>query len=347
VDGASGVVGANTVTFTVPYGTSLNSLSPTIAVSPGASISPASGTAQDFSSPQTYTVTAQDGSTKDYTVTGAVALNSAALITAFSIPGQSGSAAINNSANTITLTVPSGISLTSRAPSIAVSPGATINPASGVAQNFTSPVTYTVTAADSSTKTYTVSVSAAQNNSADIVSIAVNNWAFKPILSDDCILLWVAKGASLTGLIPTIVLSSPGATVSPASGVAHTFTNNYDLFTVTAANGTKKTFRVSGQVTQRNDPNPGEGIYSPKYADIMAVIPNTAYSEVWNVGDTWGIRLKNPGQSKTFAPTFIISQGATISPSSGTMRNFSTDQAYTVTSKNKQTSKTYWVHVED
>ena len=44
------------------------SLKPTIEVSAGASISPASGEVQDFTSPVEYTVTAQDGTTKIYTV---------------------------------------------------------------------------------------------------------------------------------------------------------------------------------------------------------------------------------------------------------------------------------------
>ena len=47
----------------------LTALKPTIEVSAGASVSPASGTAQDFTSPVVYTVTAQDGTTKIYTVT--------------------------------------------------------------------------------------------------------------------------------------------------------------------------------------------------------------------------------------------------------------------------------------
>ena len=45
------------------------SLIPTITISSAASISPASDTAQDFSAPVTYTVTAEDGTTKTWTVT--------------------------------------------------------------------------------------------------------------------------------------------------------------------------------------------------------------------------------------------------------------------------------------
>jgi hypothetical protein len=59
---------AHTVSLTVPYGTNVTSLSPTISIT-GASVSPSSGSAQNFTNPVTYTVTASDSSTQAYTVT--------------------------------------------------------------------------------------------------------------------------------------------------------------------------------------------------------------------------------------------------------------------------------------
>jgi hypothetical protein len=67
-----GVVGDGTISVTVPHGTDVTGLTPLIAYN-GASISPASGVPADFTSPQTYTVIAVDGSTKDYVVTVNVA----------------------------------------------------------------------------------------------------------------------------------------------------------------------------------------------------------------------------------------------------------------------------------
>lgn len=58
----------------------------------------------------------------------------------------------------ITLTLPFGTGITALIPTISHT-GTSINPASGTAQNFTTDITYTVTAADSSTQDYTVSVS--------------------------------------------------------------------------------------------------------------------------------------------------------------------------------------------
>ena len=62
-----------TVDVSYPYNSlttdQKQSLIPTITVSSEASISPSSDTAQDFNEPVTYTVTAQDGTTKTWTVT--------------------------------------------------------------------------------------------------------------------------------------------------------------------------------------------------------------------------------------------------------------------------------------
>ncbi len=78
-------------------------------------------------------------------------------ITSFSF--SEGTGIVDEDAHTIAVTVPFGTDVTSLVPTIAISTGATVSPASGVAQDFTSPVTYTVTAADSSIQTYVVTVS--------------------------------------------------------------------------------------------------------------------------------------------------------------------------------------------
>lgn len=70
----------------------------------------------------------------------------------------SGDVTINE--NAITFNVLDGVDITNLTPTITVSEGATVTPASGVAQDFTNPVTYTVVSEDyGTTKTYTVSVS--------------------------------------------------------------------------------------------------------------------------------------------------------------------------------------------
>lgn len=71
VSGVSGVINDTTgrITITLPNGTDLTSLSPVIVTADGVkSVSPKSGAAVDLSKAVTYTVTYEDGTTKQYTV---------------------------------------------------------------------------------------------------------------------------------------------------------------------------------------------------------------------------------------------------------------------------------------
>ena len=71
VSGSGAIIdsAAGTVAWTVPHGTDLTKLTPSYTVSAQAAGSPVSGANSNFSTPQTYTLTAQDKSTKVYTVT--------------------------------------------------------------------------------------------------------------------------------------------------------------------------------------------------------------------------------------------------------------------------------------
>jgi hypothetical protein len=78
----------------------------------------------------------------------------------FEVPGQKGQAEIDKESNTITVHVKEGqwTDTTNLTPTITLFPGSTISPASGEAQDFTNPVTYTVTDKEGNTKKWTVSV---------------------------------------------------------------------------------------------------------------------------------------------------------------------------------------------
>ena len=74
----------------------------------------------------------------------------------FTIEGTTYSSAISNT--TITAQLPEDTNLTTLTPTITFSKGATVTPNSGVAQDFSKEVSYTVTAEDKSTKIYKVLV---------------------------------------------------------------------------------------------------------------------------------------------------------------------------------------------
>ena len=147
------------IEITVPHGTDVTSLEP-IIVHTGVSISPTGP--QDFSSEVTYTVIAADGSEQVYRVSVTVAESGTKAITALSFPALNNvNGVIDETTHTITITVPHGTDVTSLTPAITHT-GASISPTA--AQDFSSPVSYTVRAADGSRQVYRVSVKVAERS---------------------------------------------------------------------------------------------------------------------------------------------------------------------------------------
>jgi hypothetical protein len=157
-----------TITATVPYGTNLANLVASFTTT-GVSVS-VSGTAQEsgvtpnnFTSALSYRVTAADGSIATYSAIISVALNPAKAITAFSVAGTS--CVIDEVAKTITGHLVTGTSLGSLAPTfsttgakVEILPGPVLQASGSSVVNFTSAVTYLVTAADGLTATYLVTI---------------------------------------------------------------------------------------------------------------------------------------------------------------------------------------------
>lgn len=89
-------------------------------------------------------------------------------ITKFAFTSLNVEATILESTKIIKATVPMGTNVTALEPWIVVSSMASVSPASGVVQNFSRAVTYTVTAEDGSTASYIVSVSVGDTQSCNI-----------------------------------------------------------------------------------------------------------------------------------------------------------------------------------
>jgi putative cell wall-binding protein len=83
INGVEGIINGTDISVLLPSGTNVTSLASTITHT-GASISPESGTAQNFTTPVNYTVTAGDSSTRTYTVTVTVAAISDVVVTRMS-----------------------------------------------------------------------------------------------------------------------------------------------------------------------------------------------------------------------------------------------------------------------
>jgi len=169
-----------TVNIEVPYGINVTHLTPTIDISDSATISPQSGVAQNFTNPVIYTVTAADSSEQDWIVTVNEGLNTENDILTFVFedlnPVVEG--LIDNEQSNVTLTVPYGTKVTSLKPTIHISPEAVVSPKSGVEQDFTNPVHYTILAEDSSEQIWEVSVNVADpSNDANLADIKVDGFS--------------------------------------------------------------------------------------------------------------------------------------------------------------------------
>lgn len=245
---------SNKIELTLPSGTDLSNLTPDISVSPKATISPKTGEAQNFSSPVTYIVTAENKTTRSYSATISTSKSTNKKILSFLIDGKT--ATIDETSKTIQLELPSGTSLTSLAPTITISDKATVNPESGTSVNFTSPVQYTVKAEDGSTAQYTATITTKKSTensiiAFDLIKANLSNSVYTKTpdtvigyinQSTKEILFTSQENANIQSVTPLIKISE-NATVSPNSMKAEDF--NIPLkYTVTAENGTTNEYTV-------------------------------------------------------------------------------------------------------
>ena len=334
--------GAATVAIEVDNGTGLTSLSPTITISDDATISPTSGTPQDFSSAVTYTVTAQDGSTKDWTVnvTEAAPLSDQKDMLTFVLADQTGPATIDAGAATVAIEVDNGTGLTSLSPTITISDDATISPTSGTPQDFSSAVTYTVTAQDGSTKDWTVNVTEAAplSDQKDMLTFVLADQTGPATIDAGAatVAIEVDNGTGLTSLSPTITISDD-ATISPTSGTPQDFSSAV-TYTVTAQDGSTKDWTVN--VTEAAPLSDQKDMLTFVLAD------QTGPATIDAGAATVAIEVDNGTGLTSLSPTITISDDATISPTSGTPQDFSSAVTYTVTAQDGST-KDWTVNVTE
>jgi uncharacterized protein (TIGR02145 family)/uncharacterized repeat protein (TIGR02543 family) len=259
---------AKTVAVTVPYGTNLTALVANFAstgasVKVGSTVQVSGASTNDFTNPVTYTAVAADNSTQDYIVTVTVALNPGKSITSFSFTSPAATGTINETAGTVSVSVPYGTNVTALVATFStvgasVKVGSTVQVSGTTANNFTSPVTYTVTAADGSTQDYVVIVTVGLNNAKALTAFGFTNPAATGTINETAktVNVSVPYGTSLSALVATF--STTGATVKVGSTVqvSGTMANNFTnpiTYTVTAADATTQSYLVTVTVTPPYD----------------------------------------------------------------------------------------------
>ena len=319
-DNRAGIIG-NNITLTVPYGTDVTYLAPTYTVSPLASedLAYPSGSARNFSSPKTYTITAQDSTTKTYTVTVVVAAGSPAKDILTFGPG-----AVISGTN-ITWTVQYGTNVTALAPSYTVSPLATEDAAhpSDTPRNFSTPQTYTITAQDGSTKVYTVTVVIAAASSAkDITSFGPG-----AVIGTNTITWTVPYATDLTTLAPSYTVSAYALedAAHPSDSVRNFTTPQ--TYTITAQDGTTKVYTVT---VVRAGASSANFITFFTFPGLPAVTIS---------GSTISVSVPYSTDVTALAPEYTVSAYALEDAAhpSGSVRNFTNPQTYTITAQNGAT----------
>lgn len=356
------------IAVTVPYGTDVTALVPTFvttgqAVAIGATAQVSSMTAVDFTHAVTYVVTAADASTQSYLVTVTVAKNPAKALTAFSFTsalnsGISTDVVATISGSQIGATVPYGTDVTALVATFSttgahVAVGSAVQTSGVTAVDFSSPVTYTVTAADATTKAYTVTIAIASSPAKELTTFefasTINGLPSDAVgvINGTAIAVTVPYATDPSALVSTFTTTGASVAVGGVVQTSSVTANNFTMpvaYVVTAADGSTQTYTVTVTVAA----SPAKDITSFQFlskdnaalmADVAATITGTTIAATVPAGtDVTGLIA-------TFATTGkSVAVGAIVQTSGVTANNFTMPVAYVVTAADSST-QTYTVTV--
>lgn len=235
----------------VPFNTNLESINTQISVSDRAEVNPASGTSQNFTQSVSYTVTAENGEKRTYTIIIKREPNDENYITKFSISVGSNivEGSIDNKSNTVKLNIPDKFDITSIKPDIEISTNATISPLKDQLQNFENEIEYEITSESGEKRTYSVlsTIESGLNDENSILEFRINGGTFITNATinnyDDSITQRVPQSVDLSNL--NISISIPDyATITPEITNLKDFSQPVAV-KVISESGIEKTYDVS------------------------------------------------------------------------------------------------------
>jgi len=337
---------SKTIAVTMPYATDVKALVATFATTGGGvtvgGVPQTSGTtANNFSAPVTYAVAATDGSTEAYTVTVAVAPITGRAVTSFTVAGVTGT--VDESARTISVILPNGTDLTTLVPTFTTT-GAAVTVA-GAPQTSgstvidgTSPLLYTVTAADGSKSTYTVNVSAASTAEKAITAYSLAGVGGTVNESANTISVIMPNGTSVTGLVATFTTTGATVKVGTAVQASGVTANSFPvpvIYTVTAADGTSRIYTVTVTVAA----SAAKDVTAYSLAGVTGTLNTTE--------KTIAVTLPSGTDATALVATFTttgasVKVATTLQKSGTTTNNFTAPVAYLVTAADGTTA-TYTV----
>lgn len=353
-------VNDKTMTAFVNPGTSLSALVATFTLDHGASatvnsIAQVSGsTPNDFSAPVIYTVTAEDGiNVQDWTVV--VTVDVQTNILTFSFLEEQAAAIIDNNNRTIMSTIGPGTAITNLIAIFTLSDGATatinaVEQVSGTtANNFSTPLTYTITSAGGAqTVDWTVSVAVALNIETDIVSFSFPEQIGAADIStlNHEVNVEVANATNVAALVASFTLSE-GASAS-ISGMVQTSgitVNNFESpgnYNIMAEDGvTNQDWTVNVSAVKNDE------------SDILAFgfVEQTEPATINGMTHTIEIKVASEADPASLVASFELSPGAiatvnsVIQVSGVSANNFTTPLIYCVGAENGATLTDWTVTV--
>jgi hypothetical protein len=336
---------AHTIAVTVPYGTNVSALVASFtttgaSVKVGSTTQVSGTTANNFSSPVTYTVTAADTSTQNYVVTVTVAANPAKAITVFSFASPAAIGAITEATHTIAVTVPYGTNVTALVASFtttgaSVEVGSTTQVSETTPNDFSNPVTYTVTAADTSTQNYVVTVTVAANPAKDITAFSFTSPAATGVITGTNIAVTVPYGTNVTALVASFTTTGASVKVGSTTQVSETTPNNFSspvTYTVTADDASTQNYVVTVTVAA----NSAKAITAFSFASPAATGVITEATHTIAVAVPYGTNVTALVASFTTTGA-SVEVGSTTQVSGITSNNFSGPVTYTVTAADAST----------
>ena len=211
-----------------------------------------------------------------------ITLSSEKEITAFSLAGLTPAVTATIDGSEICLTVPHGTALTAlvatfNTTGVKVEAGGAVQTSGTTAVDFTSPVTYKVTAEDGSVKKYTVTVTEARSPAKEITAFSFNELspAVTAAIKDTSISLFLPYGINSTAL--TATFTTTGVKVEAGGAVQISGTTAVDFsnpvtYTVTADDGSEKMYTVTVTVS------PGPAVFASGLHNMIIKRDNSLWT---------------------------------------------------------------------
>ena len=250
-------------------------------------------------------------------------------ITEFALKVSTGSIKAIINEYEVSITIPKNMDISSLTPVIEISDKAAIFPLSNTVQDFTNPVSYTVTAEDGSKQVYIVTVVIEKSTDCSINEFSFNqlNPVVTGTISNTNIELIVPIGSDIKKLVPHIVISED-ATISPESDIETDFSAPV-VYTVVSEDKTEQKYTVVVNLEKSSENKILEFKFEDFEPALVGVIDNE--NNTINVTVPWAEKF----DIYSMVPTITLSENATVNPVSGQENNFGIAQTYTVVAENE------------